>query len=79
MIKHINCIQLFAESHDQGTEKELFYGNWTWFELAILDNESSTEPKKLSGVELVWKSHRSRFQTDSFDWVRQTHIVVAPY
>ncbi|KAF3038623.1 hypothetical protein E8E12_003111 [Didymella heteroderae] len=49
-------------------EREPFYGNWTWFELAILENESSQEPKSLNGVELVWKSHRNRFQTTKFDW-----------
>ncbi|KAJ4401643.1 hypothetical protein N0V91_007815 [Didymella pomorum] len=67
-IKHIRSIQLWAESRDQGANRERFYGNWTWFELAILENESSQEPKKVNDVEFVWKSHRNRFQATDFDW-----------
>lgn len=52
-IRHIDSIQLFAESHDQGAAKKLFYGNWTWFELAIIENDMFKEPKRLNGVELV--------------------------
>jgi len=68
-IKHIDSVQLFAESHDQGTLKNSYVGNWTWFELAILQDEKASAPRIKNGIELVWKSHRNRFQTSNFGWV----------
>ncbi|KAJ8109063.1 hypothetical protein OPT61_g7729 [Boeremia exigua] len=67
-INHIDVIQLWAESHDQGALRNSYLGNWTWFELAILEDEKSTTPKVMNGVELVWKSHRNRFQTSDYAW-----------
>lgn len=45
-------------------------GNWTWFELAILENESAFAPRVKDGVELVWKSHYNRFLSEEYGWVR---------
>ncbi|KAF3050581.1 hypothetical protein E8E11_007435 [Didymella keratinophila] len=68
-IKHIDSVRLYAESHDQGNAQELYWGNWTWFELAIMKDSKAEHPiVDADGVELVWKSHRNRFQTSNFGW-----------
>ncbi|KAF4555209.1 Hypothetical protein D9617_3g022810 [Elsinoe fawcettii] len=68
VFQRIKTIQLFAESHDQGPISDEHVGNWTWFELAIYDRPTAGSPRYEEGVELVWRSHRNRFQTTSYDW-----------
>ncbi|CAO2648169.1 Nn.00g090910.m01.CDS01 [Neocucurbitaria sp. VM-36] len=67
-IRRIDRLQLYAESHDQGFADNESGGNWTWFELAILEDEYSKAPRAKDGIELVWKSHRNRFLTDEYGW-----------
>jgi hypothetical protein len=75
-IQRITQLQLYAESHDQGFADEPSGGNWTWFELAILEDGKATAPRMKDGIELVWKSHRNRFLTDDYDWVCEPNIFV---
>ena len=67
-ISRLYSVQLFADSHDQGDASEPEQGNWTWFELVILDKEHKLREK--DGVKLVWKSHLNRFLTNEFGWVQ---------
>lgn len=69
MIRKIDSFQLVAESHDQGFADVPSAGNWTWLELAILENETAWQPKYADGIELVWKSHYNRFLTEDYGWV----------
>lgn len=72
-IRKIDRLQLLAESHDQGFADVPSAGNWTWFELAILENECAHAPRLKDGVELVWRSHDNRFLLEDFGWVCQIH------
>ncbi|KAF8522563.1 acyl transferase/acyl hydrolase/lysophospholipase [Hysterangium stoloniferum] len=67
-ISRLKSLQLFAESRDQGYADVPSAGNWTWFEIAIYDNSSSTLPKRKDGVSLVWTSHYNRFLSNEFGW-----------
>ncbi|UNI22755.1 hypothetical protein JDV02_008616 [Purpureocillium takamizusanense] len=67
-IRKIDRLQLLADSHDQGYADVTSGGNWTWFELAILEDESAYKPRVKDGVELVWKSHYNRFLEEEFGW-----------
>jgi len=69
-IRKIDRLQLLADSHDQGYADITSGGNWTWFELAILEDESAYKPRVKDGVDLVWKSHDNRFLEEEFGWVR---------
>ncbi|ETS80631.1 hypothetical protein PFICI_08160 [Pestalotiopsis fici W106-1] len=67
-IQRIKSIRHFAELHDQGPVDDPSAGNWTWFELVILEGPTSKTPRSKDGVQLVWESHRNRFQTTSYEW-----------
>jgi hypothetical protein len=69
-IRKIKAVQLIAESHDQEFCDVPSAGNWTWLELAILEDDSAWEPRVQDGVQLVWKSHYNRFMSENYDWVR---------
>ena len=73
-IQHLTKIQLFAESHDQGYADDPLGGNWTWFELAILEDEGSTTPRQKDGIELIWRSHENRFLNKDFGWEEGTEF-----
>ena len=73
-IRKIDRLRLIAESHDQGHADITSAGNWTWFELAILQDESAYQPRVKDGVALVWKSHDNRFLEDDFGWVRSFNL-----
>lgn len=69
MLHRIRAVKLFAESHDQGFADDIAAGNWTWFELAILESDAATAPKVTKdGVELVWTSHPNRFKSSEYGW-----------
>lgn len=62
-------MKLFAESHDQGRVDNIAAGNWTWFELAILESDAATAPKVTEkGIKLVWTSHPNRFRSPQYGW-----------
>lgn len=67
-IQRMKSIRLFAESHDQGKVTHPNAGNWTWFEIAILEGPTSKSPRSKDGVDLVWESHTNRFQTTEYEW-----------
>ncbi|CZR57037.1 uncharacterized protein PAC_06926 [Phialocephala subalpina] len=67
-ISKIHDLQLFAESRDQGQADDPLAGNWTWFELAILESETSKVPRKKDGIELIWLSHQNRFESEEYGW-----------
>ena len=69
-IQHIDKVQLFADSHDQGYANDPRAGNWTWFELALMENKASTAPRYKDGIALVWRSHRNRFLDAKYDWAK---------
>lgn len=69
MIRLINGVKLFAESHDQGACSDEEQGNWTWFQIAILKNEHSTSPKRIGRKELVKTSHVNSFCTEDYTWL----------
>ncbi|ATY62979.1 Di-copper centre-containing [Cordyceps militaris] len=69
-IRMIRAVKLFAESHDQGSVGDLVSGNWTWFQLAIFENENSTTPKKMAdGQELIATSHANKVGSTKFEWL----------
>ncbi|KAK0640201.1 Calcium-independent phospholipase A2-gamma [Lasiodiplodia hormozganensis] len=69
LLDRIRAVKLFAESHDQGFASDISAGNWTWFELAILENDAATAPKVTKdGVELVWTSHPNRIKSSKYGW-----------
>ncbi|KAK2051650.1 FabD/lysophospholipase-like protein [Colletotrichum caudatum] len=61
-------VQLVAESHDQGEADVPDAGNWTWLEIAILDDAHATHPKSVDGVSMVWTSHYNNFLTKEYKW-----------
>jgi len=66
-IKRIESFQLFVQCHDQGfADFEL--GNWTWFELVILEYPDASTPKIKDGAELVWRSHDNHYKRKDYDW-----------
>ncbi|KAF5530185.1 di-copper centre-containing protein [Fusarium napiforme] len=70
-LRMIRAIKLFAESHDQGSVSNLEQGNWTWFELIILENEEATSPKKdCKGKELVVTSHPNKVGSKAYEWMQ---------
>ncbi|KAL1629248.1 hypothetical protein SLS56_005471 [Neofusicoccum ribis] len=71
LIRRIRGLKLFAESHDQGFCDDESAGNWTWLELAILENESATAPKTTeNGVELTWTSHSNELCCADYKWLQ---------
>ncbi|KAJ5679821.1 hypothetical protein N7462_008065 [Penicillium macrosclerotiorum] len=69
LIRSLQSIQLFAETHDQGHADDTSLGNWTWLELAIFEDESSEKPRVRNGIDLVWLSHKNRFLDDDYGWL----------
>ncbi|KAH6902475.1 acyl transferase/acyl hydrolase/lysophospholipase [Coprinopsis sp. MPI-PUGE-AT-0042] len=62
----VTQLQLATDSKDQGYVMDKKAGSWTWFELVILQDEASNEPKKSKdGKELVWRSHSNRLGNDT--------------
>lgn len=53
-------LQLSTDSRDQGWVSDAKQGSWSWFEVAIFENETSTEPKVSDGRVLSWRSHANR-------------------
>ena len=72
IIRRIRGIKLFADSHDQGYCDDESAGNWTWLELAILNDDSSMESPKTTedGVELVWVSHSNKLKSEDYEWLQ---------
>ncbi|KAB2571190.1 Tyrosinase [Lasiodiplodia theobromae] len=68
-IRLINGVKLFAESHDQGFCGDDEQGNWTWLEIAILEKEQDTSPKKIGKEELSKESHMNSFCTKDYTWL----------
>ena len=50
-------LQLITQSRDQGYANDTSAGSWSWFEILILENSSSTTPRVKENKELVWRSH----------------------
>ncbi|OJD31457.1 patatin-like phospholipase [Diplodia corticola] len=73
-IQRIHGLKVFAETHDQGFCDNPAGGNWTWLELAILEKEWDTTPKRARGIDLVWFDHAIRHDEErddeaaSFKW-----------
>lgn len=67
-IRLINGVKLFAESHDQDWCGDDEQGNWTWFEIAILENEDATAPRMVGNEELVKLSHMNSFRSSDYTW-----------
>ncbi|KAJ9497139.1 hypothetical protein H2202_007295 [Exophiala xenobiotica] len=67
-IERLHGLQLIAESHDQGFSDVPSAGNWTWFELALMENERSDSPRVKDDVKLTWYSHVNRFCTEDYGW-----------
>lgn len=68
-ISKIDRLQLFTDSRDQGEADVPSAGNWTWFELVILEDETAFAPRVKDGVELVWKSHDNNFLAKEYGLV----------
>ncbi|GAB1202606.1 hypothetical protein APSETT445_001225 [Aspergillus pseudonomiae] len=66
VLRRIQFLQLFAESGDQGFVGDRDAGTWTWFELAILENEEKDEPMIKNNIQYVWKSHLNPMETPNF-------------
>ncbi|KNG89948.1 hypothetical protein ANOM_001675 [Aspergillus nomiae NRRL 13137] len=66
VLRRIQFLQLFAESGDQGFVGDRDAGTWTWFELAILENEEKDEPMIKNNIQYVWKSHLNPMKTPNF-------------
>ncbi|KAJ7268361.1 phospholipase [Mycena rebaudengoi] len=58
-------LQLYTDSHDQGWVENEDLGAWSWFELVILPDTSSTQPVVRDGKVLAWTSHTNRLGDDS--------------
>ncbi|KAF5691377.1 kinase subdomain-containing protein, partial [Fusarium globosum] len=57
---------LITESHDQGWCSNRVNGNWTWFEISILENANATEPRVKDDVQLTWESHKNQLKSKAF-------------
>ncbi|KAL1857624.1 hypothetical protein Daus18300_010264 [Diaporthe australafricana] len=53
IIKRLHSLKLIAESCDQGFVSDEKGGNWTWFEIAILEKNESKHPKIKDGIQLT--------------------------
>ncbi|KAJ4243526.1 hypothetical protein NW757_011165 [Fusarium falciforme] len=67
-IERIHSLRLVAESRDQGECDDELAGNWTWFEIAVLKNKYSKQPRIKDGIKLVWDSHKNRFLSKKYGW-----------
>jgi len=61
-IYRVAQLQLSTDSQARRFVDNKAAGIWSWFELAILPNEESTEPIVRDGKELVWRSHGNRLE-----------------
>lgn len=68
-IRRIAGVRLFAESHDQGYVGDRSQGNWTWFELAIFEDEEAVDPRSKEDLQLVEFYCENRFEKDDYDWL----------
>ncbi|PPQ65918.1 hypothetical protein CVT24_011251 [Panaeolus cyanescens] len=61
----VTQLQLCTSSRDQGNVQDKNAGSWTWFELVILADENTTEPKvSKEGKPMVWRSHSNRISNE---------------
>ncbi|KAK4144983.1 uncharacterized protein C8A04DRAFT_27231 [Dichotomopilus funicola] len=60
IIQRLTGIQLITKSRDQGWVSEPWQGNWTWFEVCLVDEEKNEERR--------WMSHENAFLTNSTLW-----------
>ncbi|KAF5980102.1 calcium-independent phospholipase A2-gamma [Fusarium bulbicola] len=72
-IKRLRSIQLITESHDQGWCSNRADGNWTWFEISILENANTTEPRVKDDVQLTWESHKNQLKSKHF--VQEQNVI----
>lgn len=56
-ISKIQDIQLFTVARHQGVPHEELSGNWSWFDLVILESPESKQPIVENERALVWRSH----------------------
>ncbi|KAI7763831.1 hypothetical protein LZL87_014009 [Fusarium oxysporum] len=66
IIQRLRSIQLITESHDQGWCSDRANGNWTWFEISILENVNATKPRVKDDVQLTWESHKNELESKEF-------------
>lgn len=78
-IERLHSLQLTAQSHDQGSSNISLAGNWTWFELALMENEYSESPRIKDGIELNWISHLNHLRTEKYRWVRTQRLTNGPH
>lgn len=52
-------LQLWTDSRDQGWVSSPKAGSYSWFEVAIFEDENSTAPKMKDDRELSWRSHEN--------------------
>ncbi|KAF9046654.1 acyl transferase/acyl hydrolase/lysophospholipase [Panaeolus papilionaceus] len=57
IIPRIEDIQLFTHAHHENPPADDAKGIWCWFDLIVLENSSSTQPRVKDGRALVWRSH----------------------
>lgn len=63
----ITRLQLRTISHDQGFADNSGLGSWSWFELAILQDQEDEEIKRNSdGLAMTWRSHANRIAHSKF-------------
>lgn len=60
-------LQLQTDSTDQGHDDSLARGRFSWFELAIYDNDAAEQPKNRDGKPCVWSSHWNRTDPQDTD------------
>ncbi|KAF9762686.1 hypothetical protein IL306_003352 [Fusarium sp. DS 682] len=65
-IQRLHSLQLITESHDQGWCDNRAEGNWTWFEVSVLENADATEPRVKDDVQLSWSSHKNELESKDF-------------
>lgn len=63
-------LQLSTDSRDQGWVSDTKQGSWSWFEVAIFEDESSDEAKVSDGRALSWRSHANRMEDDTGHYSR---------
>jgi hypothetical protein len=70
-IKRIDSVQLWTNSRQQEHVDDPKAGSWSWFDVMVLEDASSTEPKVVDGRALVWFSHKNEPYRDNVG--RATH------
>ena len=64
VISRLEDIQLFTVAHNQGTLPAGGSGEWSWFDLCILETPESDTPVVKDGRSLVWRSHNVPLTAD---------------